>query len=48
VRVIRSSGSADFMAAARGNALVVTSPGETFLPAGARVAALLLDDADER
>jgi molybdopterin molybdotransferase len=47
-RVIRSSGSADFMAAARGNAFVVTGPDVTFLPAGARVAALLLDDADER
>jgi molybdopterin molybdotransferase len=48
VRVVRSSGSADFMAPARGNALVITGAGETGLPAGARVPVLLLDDAGER
>jgi molybdopterin molybdotransferase len=47
-RVVRSSGSADFMAAVRGNALVVTGAGATECPAGARVEALLLDDAFER
>jgi molybdopterin molybdotransferase len=48
VRLVRSSGSADFMAAARGNALVVTGAAGTDLPRGARVPVLLLDDAEER
>ncbi len=48
VTVLNSSGSADFAACARGNALAIIPAGRTEIAAGESIATLLLDDYLER
>jgi molybdenum cofactor synthesis domain-containing protein len=46
--VLPTSGSADFVSCARGNALVLVAAGDDTLPAGAAVEVILLEDFAER
>ena len=48
VAVLRSSGSADFVSCARGNALAIVPSGTTSLEAGEMIDVLLLDDDRDR
>jgi molybdopterin molybdotransferase len=48
VSVLRTSGSADFVTCARGNALAILPPDAPELPAGAAVDLVLLDDDRDR
>lgn len=48
VAVLRSSGSADFVSCARGNALAIVPTGTTSVKAGEMIDVLLLDDDRER
>ena len=48
VDVVRTSGSADLVSCARGNALAVTPEETTALAAGDPIDVLLLDDFDAR
>jgi molybdopterin molybdotransferase len=48
VEILPTSGSADFVSCARGNALAIVPADVDSLPAGAPVDVLLLDDAPER
>ena len=48
VSVLKTSGSADFLSCARGNALAIVPAGATSLAAGEMIEVLLLDDHEDR
>ena len=48
IEVLPTSGSADFVSPARGNALAIVPTEMEFLPAGSPIDVLLLDDHQDR